>query len=176
MARSFIITGMPKTGMPWLSVLLTTDKTVCYAEPLKDLQEPEDIDRLMDAKGYSHVGIADTAMVFFPDVMERLLCPVVLITRPPGECAADLIAMGTSPEIAVAYVDRMHHACQRIQNKMNVMVVAAQQVRNRRIAQKLFWHCLPGIAFDEVRYMMLVQLVIEQNPLGVVASAKNNLS
>jgi hypothetical protein len=176
MALGFIVTGMPRSSMPWVSVLLTTDRSVCYPEPIKDMQESEDIDRLMEAKGYSHVGIADTALAFFPDVVDRLLCPVVLIMREPIECVTDLVKMGTDRDAALTYVERMESACKRIQNKMNVLTVQAKQIRDRRVAQKVFWHCLPGIAFDEVRFMLLSQLLIEQNPLAVVASVKNNLS
>ena len=170
------MTGMPRTHMAWLSVLLTTDKTVCYPEPLKDMQEPEDIDRLMGARGYTHVGVADTGLAFFPDVMTRLLCPVVLIDRDRNEVLHELLRMSANPETAKTYVDRMEKACERVARKANVLVINYKQLRDRRIAQKIFWHCLPGVAFDEVRYSLLSQLVIEQNPLGILSSVKNNLS
>jgi hypothetical protein len=176
MSLGFVVTGMPRSQMPWLAVLLTTDKSVCYPEPIKDMQEPEDIDRLMDAKGYTHVGVADTAMAFFPDVIDRLMCPVVLIMREPVDCVTDLVNLGSDRNATLSYVDRMERACKRIQNKPNVLTVQAKQIRDRRIAQKVFWHCLPGIAFDEVRFMLLSQLLIEQNPLAVIASVKSNLS
>jgi hypothetical protein len=176
MAKGFMVMGMPRSSMPWLAVLLTTDRSVCYPEPLKDMQESTDIDRLMEAKGYSHVGVADTALAFFPEVIDRILCPVVLVMREPGECTADLIRMGTHPSEAVEFVARTDNACSRIKTKVNVLVVQASQLRDRRVVQKIFWHCLPGIAFDEVRFMLLSQLVIEHNPLAVIASVKNNLS
>jgi hypothetical protein len=176
MALGFIVTGMPRSQMPWLSVLLTTDRSVCYPEPIKDMQEPEDVDRLMDAKGYTHVGVADSAMAFFPDVIDRLMCPVVVIMREQIECVTDLMNMGTDRDAALGYVARMETACKRLQNKMNVITAQAKQIRDRRVAQTIFWHCLPGVAFDEVRFMLLSQLIIEQNPLAVMASVKNNLS
>lgn len=163
--------------MPWLSVLMTTDRSVCYPEAIKDMQDPEDVDRLIDAKGYAHVGIADAAMAFFPDVIDRLLCPTVVVMREPIESAEELIRMGTNQQLACTFADRAFHACERLKGKVNVMVVHAKQLRERRVAQAIFWHCLPtGIAFDEVRFAMLSQLDIEQKPLAIAASARNNLS
>lgn len=168
---------MPRSDMPWLSVLLTTDRSVCYPEAIKDMQDPEDIDRLIDAKGYAHVGIADSALAFFPDVIDRLLCPTVVVMREPVESAEELIRMGTSQDLACVFADRCFHACERLRNKVNVMVVQAKQLRDRRVAQSVFWHCLTsGIAFDEVRFALLSQLLIEQKPLAILASAQNNFS
>lgn len=175
MARGFVITGMPRTQMAWLSVLLTTDQSVCYPEPLKDMQDPEDIERLIDAKGYTYVGIADTGMVLFPDIIDRLHLPVVLVTRDARQVAEELVQMGTDQEAAVTYCERMRRACDRLKTHPFVLGVHADQVRERRMAEKIFWHCLPGIAFDEVRYKLLYQLLITQNPLAVIAAAMNNL-
>lgn len=173
MSAGFFVTGMPLTGMPWLSVFLTTDRSVCYPEPLKDMNEPEDIERLMDAKGYDFVGIADSAMTLFPDVLRKMLCPVILLTRSPKDCVKELVVRGGDPEIAKNYVTKMEHAVERAKVLPGVLTVQAIQMRERRVAQQVFWHCLPGLAFDQVKFDLLLQLEITANPYAVLSASKN---
>jgi hypothetical protein len=140
------------------------------------MNDSSDIERLFESKGHERVGIADPALLLFPDVIKKLSCPVVLLTRDARSCIADLIAMGSEEHVAVSYVEKMERAVERMKALPGVMTVDAAQVKTRRIAQQMFWHCLPGFAFDEVRFGLLALLLIEANPLLSIAAARNNVS
>ncbi len=172
MSAGFAITGMPFSGMPWLSVLLTTDKSVCYPEPLRDMNEPEDVGRIMDAKGYEYVGVADSALAFFPEIIEQLLVPTVIVMQEPNHSLARVVAAGSEPIPAERFINNSIAALTRLQRLPLTLTVMASQVRRREVAQQIFWHCLPNLAFDQVRYDLLAQLVIEQSVQSVLRSTQ----
>lgn len=176
MSQGFIITGMPLSHLAWMAVFLTTDRSACYPQPLKDMQEPRDIERLMDTKGYEYVGIADTALVFFPDVLEELHCPILLLDRPDEESFDGLLRMNVYPDVAREFVVRCRAAVKRLKNMAGVLTIDNAVSRDRVNAQNIFWHCLPGLGFDVVRYDLLRQVEIIGNPFGAVSAAQKNLS
>lgn len=172
MSAGFALTGMPFCGMPWVSVLLTTDKSVCYPEPLRDLHEPDDIGRLMDVKGYDFVGVADASLAFFPEILESLLVPKVVIMTDPAYSTAQLIKSGADQAAAARFIQITMAALEAVKAMPFTLTVMAHQIRRRQIAQQIFWHCLPDLSFDQVRYDLLSNLVIEQSLDSVIRSTK----
>lgn len=160
--KRFFITGMPGTPLEWLAVLCTTDQVLCRHSVTPILASIEDLKDLYEAGAYKYVGIADTALGFFSERILREYKPrTVVIYRDPAEVDQEIAAKGAR---ATNYNDLLAAALERVRKSPGVMWVPATALRQKRVVQKIFWHCLEGIAFDEARFDALWSLMIQVDP------------
>jgi len=158
----FFITGMPNTPLAWLAVLCTTDQVLCRHSPTPVLASIDDLKSLYEPGAYRHVGIADSALGFFAERILREYHPrTVVVYREPREVDDEIAAKGVK---ATNYNDLLAEALERIHKAPSVMWVPCQALRQKRVIQKIFWHLLPGVAFDEARFDMLWSLMIQVDP------------
>lgn len=174
MSQPFFVTGLPRSGMAWASVFLTTDTSICHPEPLKDFSSPTDIERLVSQRGHEQVGIADVQLAFFPDVLQKIGAPVVVLERPLNEAIDAIVQLNVPPETAVPYCNRVNKALDKVRALPFTRCVDAEQLKVMDVGRSVFWHCLRGKSFDEERFRMLRYMMIEANPvLTMEAYARN---
>lgn len=167
MSKPFFVTGMPMTGTAWLSAFLTLERTICYHEPMGRISAIEQLNELFASDFYSYVGIADSGAGFFMQwIMENIKPRTVILDRDDEEIEAEMARMGFP---RTNYLEVLRDSLEPYRNDPNVLWVPFEVVHQKRIAERIFWHCLPGTPFDEVRFGEFVRYKIE---MDVVANAR----
>lgn len=96
------------------------------------------------------VGVSDSGAGFFlPWIMENICPRTVIIERDIDECLDSMSRLGFNMGRSLELLQR--HLL-RFKYHPNVMWVDFNSLNNQRIMQKVFWHLLPGVPFDEDRY------------------------
>ena len=155
--RPFVIAGLPFVGSGWLSLFLSAGKTLCYHEP--HLSDVTDLGDLLSGSYYDHAGAYDSAYSFFlPWVLDALKARVVLIVRDPQQAKDDLRAQGA---LASNYVDLLYAEMLRYRAHPAVLWVPLDSLDKKRTIMKIFFHLMPDVAFDEVRYEQFAKMRVE---------------
>ena len=170
-AQPFLITGMPFCETAWLSAFLNMGKTsICYLDPLGRLTSLEELKELYRSNFYEFIGVADGGLAFFLDWMIDHVRPkIVILDRSVEEADRDMAKQGIPP---TNYNELMREELLRFRGDPNVLWVPNDMLHEKRVAQKVFWHLLPGQAFDEVRFAEFDRYKIE---LDIVNTARNNI-
>ncbi len=90
-SKHFFVTGLPRSRTAWLANLLTTDRTLCFHEPI------EPIDKLFNpawAGGYAAIGCSDSMLVMrFEELSDAYLqAPWLYVQRDPEAALNSLLA------------------------------------------------------------------------------------
>jgi hypothetical protein len=165
-AKPYLITGLPQSGDAWLSVFCTVERTICYHDEFPHLTALDDLTDIYRSDYYTHVGIADSGLGFFlPWIMENIQPRTVIIDRDPQEVTDAIAAMGMArTDHAFVLRDRI----KLFYDHPLVLRVPYEALGQKRVMQKIFWHLMPGVAFDEVRYEQLSKMYIQAMPQVVV--------
>lgn len=161
-SKPFLIVGMPTTETAWLSAFLSIGTSVVYHEPMGRLSELEELKSVYRSNSYyKYVGIADNGLGFFINWMTDHIAPAIVILDKSVEDAQaewDRMGMPRTNYLEVAREELLKH-----KDDENVLWVPNESLRSKRVMQKVFWHCLPGEPFDEVRYAEFARYKIDQN-------------
>jgi len=138
----FIIYGLPRSGTAWASAWLTTERTICWHDPLTYCA-PEGLDKLESSKMYK--GIADTFGWLLEDRPEKKL----ILVRDPDEINASLVKIGLDP-------------------LSDWLIRRFNEVPGKRVIWKDLWnnpediwhYLLPKVPFDEERTEQLAKMRI----------------
>ena len=141
----FAVFALPRSGTAWLANWLTTDKSLCLHDPFA-ASMPEH----WEANG--RFGIACTGSYLFPKWLATLDCPIAVIERDPGECAASLRAHDLPDDVT---------ALKRALDATDGRRWRFGDLWNEDKARDLWAFLLPGIAFDAQRYRLLRSLRVE---------------
>lgn len=161
MSKPFIVVGMPFTRMAWLAAFLTTNKTLCYCEPNLGIRSIEQLAGLLESDYYHHVGAAGTGLGFYLDyIMKHIKPHVVIVDMPREEVDAYMQRFNLPPN---SYQDHLRSIVAAYRTHPDVLWVPAAKVLENRIIQRIYWHLMPGEAFDESRFNILSTMVIEQS-------------
>lgn len=165
-AQPFFIAGLPRSRTAWLSVLCTTDRTVCYHEPTALMQSLDSLDQIYDSRYYSHVGVSDSGLGFFAEeILKRWAPRTLIVERNVREVEQSLAQLGLP---VTNYCDLLLEHLRHVKAHPLVMWVPFEALSEERTVERIFWHLLPGVAFDEARFDLLERMVIEPNPQMVV--------
>lgn len=143
----FIVLGLPRSGTTWLSVWLTTDRSLCLHDPFA-LGVPETWPR--DARRF---GISCTGAYLFPKWLARQECPVAIIERDSESCELSLARAGLPADSVPALRTRLDATDGRR--------FAFDALWNEDTARELWAFLLPQIPFDALRYAQLRQTQIQ---------------
>lgn len=141
-----MVLGLPRSATSWLSVLLTTDKSLCIHEPFAG-GPPETWPR--DDRRF---GISCTGAYLFPAWLRAHKCPTALIVRDPEAVDESLAAMGfgsTEGELQEAFA-----AADGRRFQFDDIWIEDE-------ARALWEFLLPRVPFDALRYRQLVGLQIQ---------------
>jgi hypothetical protein len=158
MAQPFLITGLPRCREAWLSVLTTTDKTVCKFHPLLDIADKTELPSMFESAFYSHIGLADSSLAFFTGwLLEHVKPRTVIVDRDLEDVQRSIIEIGGArsnvPEL-------MREELLKYREHPLVLWVPYESLAMKRTIQRIFFHLLPGVPFDETRYESLVKMRI----------------
>lgn len=141
----FIVLGLPRSATTWLSVWLTTDRSLCLHDPFATaLPEhwPRDERRL---------GISCTGAYLFPRWLEQHECPVAIIERVPEACDRSMQGIGMGDTSI-------------LQNPLRETEGRRwrfDEIWHEEKARELWAFLLPGIPFDALRYRLLKDIQIQ---------------
>lgn len=141
----FIVLGLPRSATTWLSVWLTTDRSLCLHDPFAT-QLPEDWPR--DARRF---GISCTGAYLFPKWLARQQCPVAVIERDRESCDRSLHRIGMGD------VSRLLDSLDEVEGRR----WRFEDIWDEEKASELLAFLLPGIPFDAVRYRQLRDIQIQ---------------
>lgn len=150
-AQPFLVTGLPRTRTAWMSVFLTTGESICYHEPSMGMSDITEISAVYDSSFYKYVGVSDHLIgKHLAWLLENIKPATVIIDR---SLDPDEIANGGK----------------LVQDNLNsfkehplVLWVTYESLTQKRVMQKVFWHLLPGVPFDEARYAELERFNIQR--------------
>jgi hypothetical protein len=141
----FIVLGLPRSATTWLSVWLTTDRSLCLHDPFAEsLPEhwPSDGRRF---------GISCTGAYLFPRWLAQQECPVAIIEREPAACDRSLhrIGLGDTGPLLNPLRNTEGRRCR------------FADLWNEDEAHDLWAFLLPGVPFDALRYRLLKDIQIQ---------------
>jgi hypothetical protein len=150
-ANAFLITGSPRCRAAWLSVLCSTANARCYYNPSYGFTDLSDLERLYESDHYKFVGAADSVLaLFLPQILDTIKPRTLIVYR--------------EPEKRTRYTKQAFEAMEAVKNHPLVLCAPFEALAHKRVIQKLFWHLLPGEAFDEERYAQLEKMRITADP------------
>ncbi len=162
MNQRFIVTGMPFTPMAWLALFLKVDRSICYCEPNLGIKDISEIGDKLTSEFYRHMGMAGTGLGFFlPQIIQEVGPKILIIDRSPEEVNATLAQLGVPDS---DYAEKLHRRLQSVHGHPSVMWVKAEALQHRRTAEKAFFHCLPGEAFDQEKFEVMSKFMVEVDP------------
>lgn len=171
-AQKFLITGLPRCRTAWLSVLCTIGGSMCYHEPMARMVDISDLEQIYSSEYYKHIGVADSGLGFFLDWILKNMAPRTLIVeRDPKEVTESLFKLGVARS---NYSHLLLEKLQEFRDHPLVMWVPFEALNTKRVVQRVFWHLLPGMAFDEERYEQLEKTKIETDPARTFKEAEKH--
>lgn len=172
-AKNFLITGLPRSRTAWFAAFMSLGQTICFHEPLKHLSDISELPDALRSVNHMHVGASDSgAGYFLPWITQNLMgMPILVIDRDVDDVAASMAGIGLPMGRALTLLsDRLL----AVKGRPGVMWVSFDSLNNKRIMQKIWWHLMPGVAFDEERYELFKDLRIEADVSKVAALAEVN--
>lgn len=129
---------------------MSTGPAVCHHEPLARMADISGLSDLYQLGNTEFVGVSDSGAGFFlPWIMGNISPKTVIIERDVDECEESMRKIGFDMGKSLRL---LHKHLLRFKYHPNVMWVDFNSLNNQRIMQKVFWHLLPGVPFDEDRY------------------------
>lgn len=158
-ARPFLITGLPRSRTAWMAAFMSTGSVLCKHEPIKALYDISDLPATLESEYHSHMGASDSGAGFFmPWIMENIDPPTVVIERDVDDVRDSLDAidlpMGEALDVLL---DKLH----AYKNHPRVLWVTFDSLNDKRIMQKIWFHLVPGVPFDDERYEQFNEFRIE---------------
>lgn len=86
----FMVIAAPRSGTTWAANWLTTDRTLCYHDPLYRWHYSE-LDAIESAK---RLGVSCTGLACFPDWVNAHPARKVILHRPENEVRQELVELG----------------------------------------------------------------------------------
>lgn len=130
------------------------------------MREITELAQVYKSDFYDYIGVADSGLGFFlPWIMDNIQPRTVIIERDPQQVTDSLCELGMMrTNHAFLLTDKL----KPFLNHPLVLRVPYEALGSKRTIQKLFWHLMPGVAFDEDRYEMLSKMYVLPAPEVVV--------
>lgn len=171
-AKPFLIVGLPRSRTAWLSVLCTTSESICYHDAIEGIRELPQLIERYKSDFYKHIGLADIGLGFFLGwILEHISPRTLIVDRDPSDVTEEMVKMGLP---RTNYADLMHERLLPFKDHPLVMWVPYEALDKKRVIEKIYWHLMPGHAFDEERYEQLAKMNITTDFPSAVALAKRN--
>lgn len=172
MPNKFLITGLPRTRTAWLSALFSTDKVLCWHEPINKLGSAIAVQNMLDnIKGYAHVGISDSSIAVEADFYINYFFehPVVIIERPKAEVIESLIRfLGITRKEATKITDSIHEGLRYIKRVRDVMQVDFYSLDDSTVVRNIWEYVTIGLPFDDFRCEQFQNLMINQHGIKII--------
>jgi hypothetical protein len=155
----FLVTGLPRSRTAWMSVLTTTAHSLCLHEPSAAFKDIEELRGFYDCDYPNFIGASDSGLGFFlPWILENIRPHTLIIERDPQEVTESLCQLGL-PRTNYAYL--LQEAIEPFRHHPLCLWVRFDRLDDRRTIEKVFWHLMPGVPFDEERWAQLARMHIQ---------------
>ncbi len=159
-AKPFLITGLPRSRTAWMAAFMSSGSVLCKHEPLKFLSDIRQLPSALGSEFHTHVGASDSGAGFFlPWIMSNMNPPTVIIDRNTDDAKRSMLV-----DLGIDVGDSLHglkNTLTQFRAHPNVMWVPFDSLNDKRVMQKIWFHLLPGVPFDEERYEQFNDLDIQ---------------
>ena len=168
--QRFIVTGQPFSKLAWLSLFLTTDRSLCHCEPRLFIDSAAELKDKLSGSFYTHLGAAGASLSFFlKHIQEDMQPRILIVERDPQDIDKVVLAMNMP---LTNYPYMIDQALSALPSGENVLRVPFEALGAKRTLQRLFLHCLPGIPFDEMRCELFRSLWIDHDAADLTQNAQ----
>jgi hypothetical protein len=173
-AQPFLIVALPRSRTAWLSVLCTTGMSICYHDAMEGMRDLSQMSDKYQSEFYKYIGLADIGLGFFLDwILENIGPRTLIVDRDPLTVEDELVSMGLP---RTNYADLLHKKLLEFKKHPLVMWVPYESLDTKRVVEKIYWHLMPGQAFDEERYEELSKMHITTSLERALAAVQRNRS
>lgn len=162
--QPFFVTGLPRSGTAWLANLFTTNKSICYHEPVKP------IEMLLARNPGRRVGVSDSSLVRRFDQVSREwpLARWLVVIRQPAEVVQSLL--DNLDPFFVGHEDRVREEIGQDMERLvllmklpNVATLDYRFLQETEVMRQAWKWLLPEVKFDEERFEVLHGLNVQQD-------------
>ena len=145
----FRVFGMPRSGTTWAANWLTTDRSICWHDPIQSMTPAE-----IDARGSQaeYRGISCTGSWLFADWAHRHPARTLILERDPLECNASLRALGL-PEMTAEMIEAFM--------ALPGWRVPWSHLFDHDAAERIWDYLLPDIPFCPERHALLCGMAVQ---------------
>lgn len=144
---------MPRSRSTWIANWLTTEKTICLHDPLRD-KTIKDIEAM---KADKVLGIADTSLLLYGDKLNRYRCKKLIVHRNQNQVSR---SVGQKVDA-------------RLASQLNGVKGLHVQYDEINAMGRDIWEYLIGDGFDRERFDLLVDMNIEPHFPGLKRASQN---
>lgn len=149
----FMVISLPRSRSTWLANWLTTDKTLCLHDPLRD-QALGDLDEYETGKAF---GISDTSLFFYGARLNRHPAKKLIIHR-------------RLAEVSRSIGDKLDPECAKQLDAIYGMHVQFDDINHQASD---IWEYLIGDGFDQERFDNLTRMNIEPHFPGMKRASQH---
>lgn len=155
----FFITGLPRSRTAWMAAYCSQGRTLCFHEPITQIESLHDLRRLYDSPYYDHIGISDSGLGFHIGwILEHLKPRTLIIDRPRRDVEKSLKRLGFPATNQAALLER---ELDRWSDHPLVRTVPYALLDRGGTMERLWAHLMPGAPFDRVRFESFCDLNIQ---------------
>ncbi len=150
--NAFLIAALPRSRTAWLAHFLTTGKSYCFHEAMIRCAHPSHLFQFVLPDKIT--GFSDTSLCLFPDWMNNVDIPKVIIRRSVEDVERSGRAAGLLP------VDT--HRMSRNLDRIDGLVINFEDINDR--LEEIWDHCL-GLPFDAQRASRMAGINIQNSEI-----------
>ncbi len=159
MSKPFLITGLPRSRTAWMAAFFSTSPAICHHEPLKLLWDITELPTALASSYHRYVGASDSgAGYFLPWIMRHMNPPTVIIDRNIADVQESMRAIGFDVDGALELLAKR---VLTFKEHPSVLWVPFDSLSKKRTMERIWFHLLPGVPFDEERFELFNELRIE---------------
>lgn len=172
MPNKFLITGLPRSRTAWLSALFSTERVICWHEPINKFGSIGAVKNMLDnLTGYQCVGISDSSVGIEADFYMSYFFEhrIVIINRKEDEVLKSLIKfLGINQSQSVKIIDTISEGLDRIRKVRSVLEINYEDLNDSVVVNNIWDYCT-DLPFDMFRCELFQNLLINQHAVKVVS-------
>ena len=174
MPHKFLITGLPRSRTAWLAAILSTEKVLCWHEPINKFGSIGAVRSMLDnLEGYQAIGISDSSVGIEADFYMAYFYehPIVIVNRKEDEVITSLVKfLGITKSQSIKIVDTISEGLWRMRKVRAVMEVEYSALNDSTVVETIWNYCTNNIPFDYFRCELFQNLLINQHAAKVITA------
>ncbi len=174
MPTKFLITGLPRSRTAWLAAILSTEKILCWHEPINKFGSVGAVKAMLDnLEGYQAIGISDSSVGLEADFYMAYFYeyPIVIINRKESEVITSLSKfLGIDKKQSIKIVDTISEGLERMRKVRAVMEIDYNDLNDSTIVEGIWNYCTNEMPFDFFRCELFQNLLINQHAAKVITA------
>jgi len=162
---NFLITGLPRSRTAWLANFLTYGGAFCFHEAIRFCKSIEDFRRVTKLPQYKVIGDSDCgALPFVPEIKALFPDLRLLVVRRDAKDAYMDARINLGFRVNENLVEANRRMMENVIDKHSPKVVEFDDLDMEDTCREVWDYCVPGVAFDPIRWRMLDGLRMEILP------------